>query len=228
MSVQIYSLATQRALQVGTNFTVAEFRCPDGSDKVLIDDTLVLQLQQIRDFFGRPVLIGSGYRTESYNTRINGADGSWHTRGRAADIDVGSVKDQIDPRLVCMFAETLAPRPGGLGLYVYADGTSWVHIDTGTAGKYWTSTVKGAAYKYVDSFLPVLRKQSLIYTNRYEATICQTMLAKLGLYKAKVDGKYGKASAAAVAKFQAAHKLTVDGICGPKTWAALFRTVKTW
>lgn len=36
-----------------------------------------------------------------------------------------------------------------------------------------------------------------------------------------VDGQYGPASENAVRSFQKSHRLVTDGICGPKTWAAL-------
>jgi hypothetical protein len=52
---------------------------------------------------------------------------------------------------------------------------------------------------------------------------CQRLLAKLGydLGSYGIDGDFGRATEAAVKKFQQEHGLTADGICGPKTWEAL-------
>ena len=51
----------------------------------------------------------------------------------------------------------------------------------------------------------------------------QTALMRLGygLGSCGIDGDYGRATMAAVQLFQHDHGLTVDGICGPKTYAAL-------
>jgi len=51
----------------------------------------------------------------------------------------------------------------------------------------------------------------------------QTDLKKLGygLGPCGIDGDFGRATKAAVEQFQLEHRLTVDGICGPKTWAAI-------
>lgn len=45
-------------------------------------------------------------------------------------------------------------------------------------------------------------------------------------FKLKVDGNYGYLTENAVKTFQRQHQLWVDGIIGPKTWAALKSTVK--
>ena len=52
---------------------------------------------------------------------------------------------------------------------------------------------------------------------------CQRLLAKLGydLGSYGIDGDFGRATEAAVKKFQQEHGLTADGICGPRTWEAL-------
>lgn len=54
-------------------------------------------------------------------------------------------------------------------------------------------------------------------------TECQGMLDKLGynLGICGVDGDFGTSTEKAVKEFQRDHGLTQDGICGPKTWAAL-------
>ena len=67
-----------------------------------------------------------------------------------------------------------------------------------------------------DDELPTLRKG-----NRGEyVTMLQTALNNAGS-KLEVDGKFGSATERAVQSFQLKNNLKQDGICGPKTWAAL-------
>ncbi|TVQ17031.1 MAG: peptidoglycan-binding protein [Leptolyngbya sp. DLM2.Bin15] len=49
----------------------------------------------------------------------------------------------------------------------------------------------------------------------------QAMLTLLGYYTGPVDGQYQDSTAIAVATFQQAAGLMVDGVMGPNTWAAL-------
>jgi len=91
MSVKTYSLAKDGDKQLTENFKVREFRCKDGSDKILIDDNLPKLLQTIRDAFGKPITINSAYRTPAYNKKVGGASSSQHVQGKAADIVVQDV-----------------------------------------------------------------------------------------------------------------------------------------
>ena len=60
------STFTNLDYQVGKYFKVREFQSKDGYPTVLIDDNLVDLLDQIREYFGKPVVITSGYRTKSH------------------------------------------------------------------------------------------------------------------------------------------------------------------
>ncbi len=54
-----------------------------------------------------------------------------------------------------------------------------------------------------------------------DVTYLQQRLAALGYKPGAADGIFGAKTLAAVKAFQKDHRLTVDGIVGPKTWAAL-------
>ncbi len=59
--------------------------------------------------------------------------------------------------------------------------------------------------------------------NKKSAYTCAVQILVGGI---EVDGIYGKNTKNAVASFQAASKLSADGICGSKTWAALIGVAK--
>ena len=126
--VRVYSKARNGSTALTKNFKVREFACRDGSDVVFISMDLVEILQKIRDHFGRPVTINSGYRTVTYNKKVDGADSSQHMYGMAADISVSGVK----PRDVAAFAETLLPKTGGIGIY-----DTFTHVDVRAAKSRW-------------------------------------------------------------------------------------------
>lgn len=136
MAIKEYSLAKDGAKQLSPAFKVREFRCRDGSDAIMIDQTLVVLLQAIREHFGKPVTITSGYRTAAHNTAVGGAKSSQHLLGRAADIQV----QDTDPLAVAAYAESLMPGWGGVGRYPVKPGRArgWVHVDTRPNKSRWT------------------------------------------------------------------------------------------
>lgn len=52
----------------------------------------------------------------------------------------------------------------------------------------------------------------------------QNLLADVGI-ELDVDGNFGPDTERALKEFQKRYKLTVDGICGPKTWKALIEAI---
>lgn len=138
MAIKEYSLRKDGAKQLSPAFRVREFRCSDGTDAVLIDEELVVVLQCIREHFGRPVHITSGYRTAEHNAAVGGSKSSQHLLGRAADFYV----EGVPVATVAAYAETLLSGRGGIGRYLKDAKhpkrmTGWVHIDTRTNKSRW-------------------------------------------------------------------------------------------
>ena len=123
-----YSLALAGSKAVARNFRVREFACHDGTDTVFIADELVALLQAIRDHFGKPVSINSGYRTEVWNKKQGGAAQSQHKYGRAADIAIAGVT----PGEIAAYARTLMPDWGGIGVY-----KTFCHVDVRLGKSRW-------------------------------------------------------------------------------------------
>ena len=112
MSIREYSMTRDSTRQLSPSFRVREFACK-GSDVVLIDDELVVLLQCIREHFGKPVHITSGYRTAAHNAAVGGSKSSQHLLGRAADFYV----EGVPVATVAAYAETLLPGRAAIGRY---------------------------------------------------------------------------------------------------------------
>lgn len=50
-------------------------------------------LDPLRELYGKPITVTSGYRSEAVNRSVNGATSSQHKLGEAADISVGDKKE---------------------------------------------------------------------------------------------------------------------------------------
>lgn len=82
---------------------------------------LAAKLQVLRDFYGRPITITSGWRSERVNKLVGGAVSSYHLYAMAADIIVQGVPaNQVQ--------KDFAQWSGGLGL---AAKKGFTHLDIG-------------------------------------------------------------------------------------------------
>lgn len=114
--------------QLTKNFTLNEFKSNDGAEfpaevvKNLRE--LAKNLQVIRNHFGKPIKINSGYRSPQHNKNIGGVSNSQHVKGKAADFVIsGYTPQQIAVELETLIALNKISQ-GGIGVY-----PNFVHYD---------------------------------------------------------------------------------------------------
>ena len=101
------------------HFKAEEFRCKDKTKEFLWAPELLAILETIRQHFDAPVIINSGYRTPSWNSKVGGTPNSYHCKGMAADIVVKGHRSQE----VAKYADSIMEQ-GGIIRY-----TNFTHID---------------------------------------------------------------------------------------------------
>jgi hypothetical protein len=131
MAIKTYSKGS--ATTLSTNFKSTEFDCHGSGccSSTQVDENLVKYLQKIRDHFGKPVTISSGYRCATHNKNIGGATNSRHSKGQAADIYISGVT----PAEIAKYAESIGIL--GIGLYETDKDGHFVHVDTRTTKAFW-------------------------------------------------------------------------------------------
>ena len=123
-------------MKFATNFSLKEFRSKDGSvtppDVQTNLARLSENLQVIRDHFGAPITINSGYRSPAHNKSEGGSKNSQHLLGLAADIVVlGAHPDEV-VKVILQLINDGKISEGGIGRY-----KSFTHYDIrGTAARW--------------------------------------------------------------------------------------------
>ena len=129
----------ERAMNLTENFSLKEFRCKDGTDvpEDLMDNVTELaeNLQVLREYIGKPIVVISGYRSPKYNRKIGGARRSQHMSAKAADIIVsGMSPDEVKEAIVQLIKDGKMKK-GGIGLY-----TTFTHYDVRGRNARWYGT----------------------------------------------------------------------------------------
>ena len=82
--------------------------------------------QPIRDHFGVPIRISSGYRSKELNAKIGGSASSQHCKGQAIDIDQDGTS--ITNRQVFDFIKNNLPFDQLIFEFGDDDNPAWVHV----------------------------------------------------------------------------------------------------
>ena len=224
MSVKTYSLKKDGETLLTPHFRVREFRCKDGTDKILIDEELPRMRENLRCLLAEKlggevkININSGYRTKAHNKKVGGSANSKHMKGKAADIRCKFNGQYIDSKTICTTAQDLDF--DGIAII---SGVA-VHVDCRGYRRWFDERKNNKTVPDFYAYYGIPYPEPTITVkkgvNGTPVRWVQDKLNKVG-YKLDVDGLCGRKTDVAIRKFQAAHGLTVDGKVGKNTRTAL-------
>lgn len=99
---------------------------PNSGHKINLNKLIDNVLDPLRSAYGKPIYVNSGYRCETLNKLVGGANGSQHTRGMAADITAGSKEENkklfdLVQQLGLEFDQLISEQTS-------KEGCAWVHV----------------------------------------------------------------------------------------------------
>jgi hypothetical protein len=87
--------------------------------------------EPIREHFGVPIMISSGYRSKELNKAIGGAASSQHLLGQALDLDMDGTKNGVTNKMVFDYIKDNLNFDQLINEFDY----SWVHVSYNPSGK---------------------------------------------------------------------------------------------
>lgn len=132
-------------LELSKNFTYDELVYSPTAERLKLDNTpnekeisyltrLAKEvLQPIRDKWGKPIVITSGFRSEKVNKAVGGVKNSQHRLGQAADIKIGS-REQ-NKTLFNFILDMINKKEITVGQLIDEYNYSWIHVSLPRIGK---------------------------------------------------------------------------------------------
>ena len=82
-------------------------------------------LQPLRNRYGKPIKISSGYRCQALNKAIGGVSTSQHLKGEAVDINNGQIENK---KLFLLASKLIKEGVMEVGQLIDEKGYKWLHI----------------------------------------------------------------------------------------------------
>lgn len=164
--VKYYSLHTDGDKYLSPHFRVKEFRCKDGSDKILIEQGLITALEDIyKSLKCSSITITSGYRTPAHDKKVGGKGKGNHCEGKAADFICYRNGKPIPSKEVVLVCEDL----GILGIgYRCGGNANATHIDVNYRQTKWygdeAKSMTASCCKSFYTYLGVTKELNRVFT----------------------------------------------------------------
>lgn len=121
---------------MGKYFSIAELTKSSTAIKKKINNTPTKEIENnlnqlidnildpLREAWGQPIIVGSGYRCEALNKAVGGAAHSQHKLGQAADIHTKSDSAKDNKKLFELIKQLKLPFDQLINEYNY----NWIHV----------------------------------------------------------------------------------------------------
>lgn len=121
---------------MGKYFSIAELTKSSTAIKKKINNTPTKEVENnlnqlidnildpLREAWGQPIIVGSGYRCEALNKAVGGAAHSQHRLGQAADIHTKSDSAEDNKKLFELIKQLKLPFDQLINEYNY----NWIHV----------------------------------------------------------------------------------------------------
>ena len=121
---------------MGKYFSIAELTKSSTAIKKKINNTPTKEVENnlnqlidnildpLREAWGQPIIVGSGYRCEALNKAVGGAAHSQHKLGQAADIHTKSDLAEYNKKLFELIKQLKLPFDQLINEYNY----NWIHV----------------------------------------------------------------------------------------------------
>lgn len=121
---------------MGKYFSIAELTNSSTAIKKKIDNTPTKEIENnlnqlidnildpLREAWGQPIIVSSGYRCDALNKAVGGASSSQHRLGQAADIHTKSNSKEDNKKLFDLIKQLKLPFDQLINEYNY----DWVHV----------------------------------------------------------------------------------------------------
>lgn len=128
-------------MQISKNFSYEEFTKSATAQRYGIDNTPSLEVRQnietlvhnimqpIREKYGKPIIITSGYRCEKLNKLVGGAANSAHKYGAAVDFHSLSDSREDNKRLYNLIKDMINGGEIEVRSMINEYNYDWIHID---------------------------------------------------------------------------------------------------
>lgn len=110
--------------------------------------------EPIRNHFGSPIHISSGYRSKALNEAIGGASSSQHCTGEAIDIDMDGSADGITNKMVFDYIKENLQFDQLIWEFGTSSNPDWVHVSYESNGRQRNQILKAVKKAGATSYLP--------------------------------------------------------------------------